>query len=371
MNKLSLAIFLTLFSAVYLGAHFYLYTRVVNGLQLQGIARSAVKLLVAAGAAAFFAGELLSRREPLFFSKPIALFGSSWLGFLAIAFSVFVLADLLRLVVHQPGFRHSATIVALALAAGGSIFSLGNTALPRRMKEIPVVLPALPAHLAGFRIVQLSDIHLHLLTSPSWLRTLVYEVNALQPDLIVITGDLIDADLRTVPAICGILKELRATHGIYAVTGNHEFYTGIPAFMDIARQANITVLRNSRTTIANGIELAGIDDPGRERGAAMARNLHATLNGSDPRKPLVLLSHQPDIFDTAVRQGVGLQLSGHTHAGQIPPIDLMTLLVFKYPAGLYRHGNAYCYTTTGTAWWGPPMRLFSRSEIVTFVLTNK
>ena len=167
---------------------------------------------------------------------------------------------------------------------------------------------------------------------------------------------------------CDTLKKLKSRHGVFAVTGNHEFYAGINMFMDVAKNSNITVLRNEKITIADSIELAGIDDKAGTRFSEVGSDLKLALKNIDFTKPVILLSHRPDIFNEAEKSGVDLQLSGHLHAGQIPPMDLIVMLAFKYPYGLYRKNGSYLYTTSGTGIWGPPMRLFSRCEIVKIVL---
>ena len=166
---------------------------------------------------------------------------------------------------------------------------------------------------------------------------------------------------------CGRLK-----HGTgYACTGNHEYYAGVDEFLKMAEESNIRVLLNEHVVIADTIVLAGVNDSSEKRMSGPGDDLEKALAGADLNKPVVLLSHQPDVFKQAHKAGVNLQLSGHTHAGQIPPMDLIVQLYFKYTYGLYREGTSYIYTTCGTGTWGPPMRLFSRSEIVKIVLEKK
>jgi len=239
------------------------------------------------------------------------------------------------------------------------------------LKEIRIPLAKLPPELDGFTLVQLSDLHIDLSKSSSWLDNLVARTNRLNPDLIVITGDLIDTDICRLDGICAILRKLKARYGVYAVTGNHEFYAGIPLFLKTAAAAHLTVLRNAGVSIAGAIELAGIDDAHeaeRFEHISPQESLAAAFSRIDFRKPLILLSHQPDVFDLARGMGADLQLSGHTHAGQIPPMDLLVRILFEYPFGRYQRGAAFLYTTCGTGFWGPPMRLFSKSEIVKVVL---
>jgi uncharacterized protein len=214
----------------------------------------------------------------------------------------------------------------------------------------------------------LSDLHLDFLKSDKWLKDIINKTNNINPDLIVITGDLIDNDLSKIQQFCESLKKLKSKYGVYAVTGNHEFYVGINEFIKVAQHSNIKVLRNEKETISDSIELIGIDDNTGKRFSEIGSDLKTALKNCDLKKPIILLSHQPDIFSEAVKNGVDLQLSGHTHAGQIPPMDLIVKFYFKYPYGLYHRNLSYLYTTSGTGIWGPPMRLFSRSEIVKIIL---
>ena len=151
---------------------------------------------------------------------------------------------------------------------------------------------------------------------------------------------------------------------VFAVPGNHEFYSGIENFLNFARMANIQVLRNENVTIADGIQIIGIDDKAGKMISGRDVDLRSAALDCNFNNPVILLSHRPTNFEESAGIGVDLQLSGHTHAGQIPPMDLIVRLVYKYPYGLYKYKSAFIYTTCGTGIWGPPMRLFSQSEIV-------
>jgi hypothetical protein len=236
------------------------------------------------------------------------------------------------------------------------------------IKEIKLKTTKLPANISNFTIVQLSDIHINLAKPKKDFEHMVSDVNSLNPDLIVITGDMIDADLTKANHYSDILSKFKSKYGVYACTGNHEFYAGVELFESIAEKSNIIVLRNRNVNIGDIIELAGVDDKAGRGFGEQGDNLTLALANIDHTKPVVLMSHQPDLFKKAQGMGVDLQLSGHTHAGQIPPLDLIEQFIFKFPNGLYKRGESYIYTTVGTGYWGPPMRLFSRSEIVKIVL---
>lgn len=370
-------LFLAVFIAIYFGMHAYVYLRIAGGLGVTGPAALWLRSFFYLAGFSFLAAEFAVRRAPGWWTAPLTWAGTVWLGTLTIALAVFILRDLAALVVHAPGFRFYSTAAAVALTVLLSAFSVYNVSTTRMQKTFTVPVKRLPPALDGFRIVQISDLHVNFASSPRWLEGIVRDVNVQDPDLVVITGDLIDADIcgATGKDFCGILRGIRSKHGVYAIPGNHEYYTGMDVFMRNLRETGITPLRNGRATVAGGIELVGIDDDItylRDRAEPYIRKAMDTPGPADPAKPVVLLAHRPDVFDAAARLGVDLQLSGHTHVGQIPPLDLIVMtLAFKYPYGLYRNGEAVLYTTAGTGWWGPPMRLTSRCEIATFILKSR
>ena len=152
------------------------------------------------------------------------------------------------------------------------------------------------------------------------------------------------------------------------VTVNLDFFSGIRDFMDFAKHSGIRVLRNERVTIAGAIVIVGVEDPTSDRFSEKGPDLDSALAGVNTKNPIILLNHRPARFDEAMKRGVDLQLSGHTHAGQLFPINFLIGLVYKYPYGFYKVGDSYIYTTSGSGLWGPTMRFLNRSEIVKFVL---
>jgi len=188
----------------------------------------------------------------------------------------------------------------------------------------------------------------------------------------LITGDLVDEEAHRIDRFRELFKNLNANDGVFAVTGNHEYFPGVEKFFQLAEQSGITVLSNSCTTLANGIVLVGLNDDVASRFDMEGPNLHKALAGCDTANPVILLYHRPTHFKDAVSSGVDIQLSGHTHLGQLPPMDLIVLLVFgRYAYGLRTLGDSYIYTTSGTGTWGPPMRFLSHSEIVNIILHPK
>jgi predicted MPP superfamily phosphohydrolase len=200
----------------------------------------------------------------------------------------------------------------------------------------------------------------------------VKRVNDLRPDVIAITGDLVDGNVDELREHVAPLGDLKAELGVFFVTGNHEYYSGPDAWIRELARLNVRVLRNERVELERDgvtIDLAGVDDYS-SRGLAQGHgpDLPRALEGRDGSRALVLLAHQPRAFVEAAKLGVGLQLSGHTHGGQIWPWNWFVRLQQPYVAGLHREGDAQIYVSRGTGYWGPPMRVAAPAEITQLVL---
>ncbi len=366
MSRLtSFLIFVSIASLIYFGMHLLIYKVFARSLDLAPHIRKYVKLFLWFSGLMFPFSTLLSRGFHITF---LTYYAHTWLGIVAIAFFFALLTWLAVLL--APAHAKTIATVALVWIVSISLFSLVNGLMPPSVKDVQIPIRDLPRPLEGFTVVQLSDLHMEAHKPKKCVSRLVDRVNELKPDLVVLTGDLFDGDLCRDPEYCRGLKKFKATHGVYAVSGNHEFYNGIGNFMKLARESNFTVLRNEGVTLPNGLQLYGVDDRELARFEGKELNLKEVLKNLDPTRPAILLNHRPARFDEAVRLGIDLQLSGHTHAGQIPPMDLLVWLYYKYPAGLYREGNSYIYTSPGTGYWGPPMRFLNHSEITRFTLVK-
>lgn len=363
MSRLPILLFLVVILAVFALFHMFVFARVAGGLDLRGPWRTALIWALALAANSVAAGEIL-RRTP--WGGPLFTVGATWLGVLAIAVTVFGVEWALSLV--WPDLRFQFTVAALALVVGLAGYAWFKGTRPPVLTEVRVALQRLPAHASGFTIVQLSDLHLERHASASRLCRLVDRVNDLSPDLIVITGDLVDDDIPEETGLGACLSRLEARHGVLAVPGNHDYYAGYDAFQRLARRASIGVLRNEHRLVGGVLHVAGIDEPDGRRFGEGGPDLGRALDGRSPDLPTVLLSHRPEVFARAAARGIALQLSGHTHAGQIPPLDLLVSLFYPYSYGYAERGSARIYTSCGTGTWGPRMRLFSRNEIVRITL---
>lgn len=260
-----------------------------------------------------------------------------------------------------------------ALLATGGLTGYGTWRVfhPPVVNEVAVRLPGLPKALDGFTIVHLSDIHVGPIIQRRFMDELVTRCNALKPDLVAITGDLVDGNVDGLAPAVSALTNLKARAGTYFVTGNHEYYWNAEAWSQALEQMRIPVLRNRHVRIgdaAASFDLVGVDDWSARRGDGRAYDLDAALAGRDPERASVLLAHQPSNWSVAATAGMGLQLSGHTHGGQFFPFTLAVSAIWKHDAGHFQQGDQHLYVSRGTGFWGPPLRVGSPPEIVKVTL---
>jgi hypothetical protein len=260
-------------------------------------------------------------------------------------------------------------ITAAAIAAG-----LRSGLAPPALRREEFAIERWPRALDGFRIVQISDIHIGPLLGREFAAALAKRVNALEPDLIAVTGDLVDGSARRLADEVAPFADLRARHGVFFVTGNHDHYSGAESWVEAVRGLGMRVLRNERVEIgAPGatFDLAGVDDHHAHFTRDGREDLARALAGRDPERAAVLLAHDPTTFARARAEAIDLQLSGHTHGGQIWPFAWFVRLATPYVAGRYRDGRAQLYVSRGAGFWGPPLRLFSPAEITEIVLRSE
>ncbi len=373
-----------------LGAgHLYLAQRLVLDLELSSGAEATLLAgIVALAALAVlepFAGRLLPRR----FARLVAWPGFLWLGagfLLIVGFGGSDAGLWLFSWAFAPEGESWDPIRVARIRAGAVVFLAGTAVCfglwsalrPPGVRRVEIRLERWPAALDRFRIVQISDLHLGLLLGRGFAERVAVRVGALDADLVAITGDLADGDVAEIGAPAEPFRDLPSRYGSYFVTGNHDHYSGVGPWTERIRELGIRVLRNERVRIeAAGadFDLAGVDDHRGDFGSAEGgEDLSAALSGRDPERALVLLAHDPSTFRRAQHLGVDLQLSGHTHGGQIWPFVLLVRLVVPYVAGLYSVGPdaapSRIYVSRGTGFWGPPLRLFAPAEITLISLRS-
>lgn len=259
---------------------------------------------------------------------------------------------------------------AAATAALGTV-GYGTYGVLRgpRVKRITVPLAKLPRSAHGFRIAVVSDIHLGPILGRDFTRHVVGTVNATQPDLIAVVGDLVDGSVPNLGPAAQPLAGLRARHGAYFVTGNHEYFSGAAQWVEFVRGLGIQPLENARTELP-AFDLAGVNDVAGES-QGQGPDFAKALGDRDRSRTAVLLAHQPIVIDDAVKHGVDLQLSGHTHGGQLWPGNYVAELANPTVAGLERYGDTQLYVTRGAGAWGPPVRVGAPSDITVVELASR
>ena len=370
-----------------LGTHYYLWARLIRDPMLPSpwrqVATAALIVLALSIPASMLAWRILPRNIAI----PVSWVGYVWMG------SMFVLLVLLwGGELARYGWMKYASLTSVSggrreflaqLLAGGagalglalSGWGVWSAIRPVEVKRVPVRLSKLPASLNGLRLVQLSDMHVGLTIGRDFVEDVVRKVNDLDPDIVAITGDLIDGSVEDLGHAVAPLGEIRSTLGTYFVTGNHEYYSGADSWLGFLQSIGIRTLRNEHVALEKDgetIHLAGVDDwTAHQFGNGHGADITRAMAGRDTSKPVVLLAHQPVQFDEAREHGVDLQISGHTHGGQIFPFGVLTRLVQPFLSGLHQRGDSQIYVSSGTGYWGPPMRIAAPAEITLIELDGE
>lgn len=303
---------------------------------------------------------LVARRVSRAKAKPVLWVAYTWFGCAVYLLLGAALAHVATLATTP----RRAAIGGLAAVTATVIYGLVHARRGPFVRRVRVPLATLPAAADGYTIVQLSDVHIGWTLGSHFAETVVAKVNALEPDLIVLTGDLVDGTVSALAEHVAPLAGLRARDGVYAVTGNHEYYWDADAWLAHLGSLGLRFLRNECVTVRGLFELAGVDDvTSRAMAAGYGEDVPRAVAGRDPQRPLVLLAHHPSQVARAVEHGVDLQLSGHTHGGQLLPLGWLSRLFEPHVAGLTRFGATWLYVHQGTGFWGPPMRVGTSCEI--------
>lgn len=376
----TVAVFLAVLSLVVGGGHYYLWSRWVRDTELPAPwGRVATALIIVAGVA-MIAAPILYRVFDGGWTKGLVVPAYLWFGMAFYAVLLLFAGDLAKLLTSFGGgdapVEPTRRLAMVRFFSGGAVFGSAlltgfavraATQIPG-VKKVSVSLEKLPEALRGLRLVQLSDIHIGPTVAKAYLEAVVQRVNALKPDLVVITGDLVDGSVRELGAAVSPLGDLKTRYGVYFSTGNHEYYSGVSQWMEFLPTLGVRVLRNERVAITHEgstFYLAGVDDhTAAGFGGGHGPDYASALGGLDPAETVILLAHQPVQIKEATKYGVDLVLSGHTHGGQLWPFGVLVMLAQPYVSGLHQHdARAQIYVSRGTGYWGPPMRLGAPAEI--------
>ncbi len=378
-------IFFSLFLLVYGLINYYIFLRGWQLIPRGSALRPWYAIVFLLVASSYIVGRVLERYSVCIASDAAIFTGSFWFAIMTYVFIGLVVVDLFRLInlaipllpsyVIETG-NHAKYIIAAAISAGALLIVTAgyvNASSPH-VRTLEVVLSNKTVPHNGLRIALATDIHLGIIIGNSRLDRMVKMINDMNPDIILLAGDIVDEDLAPVieKNLGETLRGLRAKYGVYAVTGNHEYIGGVEEAVRYLTEHGITVLRDNAVLIDNSFYVVGREDrsitgfTGKKR-----KPLNEIISGLDKRFPIILMDHQPFQLEEAVVNGIDLQLSGHTHHGQMWPFNYITRAIYEKSYGYMQRGDTHVYVSSGFGTWGPPVRVGTGAEIAHITINRR
>jgi predicted MPP superfamily phosphohydrolase len=376
-----MALFLLSFLFLYGSFHFYFFLRMKAAIAMPGWTTLFLALFLIIMVAAPFLVRLSERSGYNQLAMFLAYLGYIWMGIVFLFTAAALAVDSYRIFAWGLNFLlHKKLLFSLSPKAAFFIplvYSLlvsvigSFEAWDIQLEKFTLASEKIPAAMSGLRVVQISDVHLGLIVRHKRLGKILAMVAKARPDILVSTGDLVDGQINDLAGLAEMLQHIKPRYGKYAVTGNHEFYAGLQEALAFTERAGFTVLRNRGMNVADSLNIAGIDD---KTGTYLDKQPETSesemLQTLDPGKFTLLLKHRPDL-DKASLGLFDLQLSGHTHKGQIFPFNIVTLLYFPVHWGcLNPVDHCFLYVSRGSGTWGPPIRFLSPPEVTLIELIS-
>lgn len=371
-------IFISIVLLIYSSVNYYIFVRGLQALPKDSSFRTYYIVLFIIVASSFWIGRILENFMLNKFTETFVWIGSFWLAFMLYFFLFIILFDLIRLSDHFFGFLpkfisgnyQKAKIISfigtVIIVVGIIIYGHINFLNPRTL-TLEITLPKKDSKLDTLNIVAASDIHLGTIVGKKQLDKFVQMANSLNPDIILLPGDIFDEDIGPIikNKLGDDLQKLNAKYGVYAVTGNHEYIGGVESAVDYMEKHGINVLRDEAVLIDSGFYLVGREDRSIGQFANQKRKeLSEITKNINKNFPAILLDHQPFQLNLTRENGIDLQLSGHTHHGQLWPLNYITSMIYEISWGYEKIDETHYYVSSGFAGWGPPVRTGSRTEIV-------
>ncbi|MEW6068154.1 MAG: metallophosphoesterase [Nitrospirota bacterium] len=379
-----MSLFIIIFFLIYGGMHLYVFLKAKTAFALGTWTCLSLAFFMLAMVFVPLIGRFFERLDLEIPARLISYTGYTWMGIIFLFFSISLCVDIYRLLVYLIGALFNKDLSAIVptariafyiplllsvLIATYGYFEAQNI----QTEKVIIKTTKIPEEIGRLRIVQISDVHLGLIIKEKRLRRILEEVKKAEPDILVSTGDLVDGQICSIRTLSDLFKEINPKYGKYAITGNHEFYAGLGYSLDFTKRAGFQILRGEGITVANIINIAGIDDPAGKRYNLYNDISEKKLLSALPQdKFTLLLKHRP-IVDKDSLGIFDLQLSGHAHKGQIFPFSLVTWLYYRHTihAGHLRLvDDSYLYVSRGAGTWGPPIRFLSPPEITVIELVH-
>jgi hypothetical protein len=380
MKGYQFLIFFTVFLSIFFAGNFYVFARGWQALPANTAARIIYTVLFLFTALSFIFGEISEKTGFIEDNKALILIGSTWLAFLLYAILFLLLIDIVRglnFFFHflPPNEVLRAENIPLKLMIGvitavSMIVIAGViTASSPVVRTVDIKIAKKGGIENSLNIVMASDIHLGNIVGRKKFQHLADTINSLGPDIVLFPGDFFDETLGPVVKdhMGGLVESVRAKYGVFAVTGNHEYIGGVVEAVNFMTQHKIRVLRDEAVEINGSFILAGREDKSINRFTDSKRkSLEEILIGKNLKLPVILMDHQPYAIDESVKNGIDLHLSGHTHNGQLWPLNYITSSIFEISFGHKKVKDTNVYVSNGYGTWGPPVRTSGRPEIVVF-----
>lgn len=376
-----MSFFLTIL-LIYSFAHLYIFLKIKAAFTVGHATALIILVFLAFMVMAPFLVRLSERHGFDFLARPLAYIGYTWMGLAFLFFSFSLVIDCYRILVYAVNLvthRYFAYLIAssrsvffipLVITAAIGIYGSFEAQFIRN-ETVTIKSPKIPREIGTLTVAQISDVHLGLIVRDKRLKEIISKIQSANPDIIVSTGDLVDGQINNLTGLAERLQALNPPYGKFAVTGNHEFYAGLDQSLRFTERAGFKVLRGEAITVGGIITIAGVDDPAGKRFGLVTEMPEQNLLKKLSRNTFILLlKHRPAV-DRSTPGLFDLQVSGHTHNGQIFPFSLVIRLFHQYNAGLTHldHGSLL-YVSRGSGTWGPPIRFLSPPEVTIIKLVH-
>lgn len=364
-----MAVFFIVFFALYALINYYIGLRAWQALEAYPYLRPWFLVIFIFMAASYITAKVLQKSIPDLLYMLLEITGSFWFAFMFYFFLAILLVDLARLFnFNIPDYLHLKSWILITVLVSVMVIIAAGFYNTRNVivRDVNVKIKSKNGTKEIINAVLISDIHLSTINNDRFARMITNKINSLNPDIILFGGDLVDdrASYLRRNGIGKSFKFLRAKYGIYGITGNHEYINGIEGCISYMEELNIKVLRDSMVNVSDKFILAGREDRAKSQFGDGKRKELGEILGNTDHLPVILLDHTPFGLEDAVNNNVDLQLSGHTHHGQLFPINYITFAIYEASQGYLKKENTQFYVSSGVGTWGPPVRLGSRSEIV-------
>jgi predicted MPP superfamily phosphohydrolase len=381
-EEIAMILFLLTFFLLYGLLHLYIFLKISSALTFGTVTTIFLLFFMAIMFSAPVIVRVSERYGFELLARLISYIGYTWMGLAFLFFSFSVIIDLYRFFVYASGLilqtsffymvpspRFAFFVPLLATLLIASYGSLEARSICN--ETIIIKSPKIPREVGTLKIAQISDVHLGLIVRQGRLKRILSEVTRAEPDILVSTGDLVDGQIDKLAGLAELLNVINPRYGKFATTGNHEFYAGLDQALHFTEKAGFAILRGEALNVAGIITIAGVDDPtGKYFGLSRGLSERDLLSGVPRERFTLLLKHMPVVDQNALGL-FDLQLSGHTHKGQIFPFRLITRVFFKTDAGLvHLPNNSYLYVNRGSGTWGPPIRFLSPPEVTIIELVH-